>query len=465
MSDLRRLLHRTADHAADYLETVDDRPVSTTVTLGELRARLLRPLAPGGEDDETVLDELVRDTDGGLLGSAGGRFFGWVISGSLPAALAADWLTSAWDQNAGLHACSPAEAVIEEACAAHVLDLLGLPADCSVGLVTGCQMAHTTCLAAARNELLARRGVDVERDGLAGAPRLRVLTTRHRHSTLDRSLRLLGLGAGAIEEVDTDAAGRLDVAALDAALGARDEPAIVVLQAGEICTGLFDPFAEAIATAQRHDAWVHVDGAFGLWAAVAPDRRHLIAGFEAADSFATDAHKWLNVPYDSGIAIVRDAAAHRRAMSTQASYLVFAKEARDQADWNPELSRRGRGFALYAALRNLGRDGVADLVERCCVAARDLTRGIGALDGAELVHDPDLNQGLVAFPDPAGRDDRAYTDRVIDEIQRDGEAWFGGADWQGRRVMRISVVGWRTSPIDVDRSVAAVARILGSLRA
>jgi glutamate/tyrosine decarboxylase-like PLP-dependent enzyme len=451
-----RVLHDACAYALAFLESLDGAPVQPAATLDELRARLARPLAGRGLPAEQVLADLVRDCRDGILGSTGGRFFGWVIGGVVPSALAADWLTSAWDQNAGLYASGPAAAVVEEVAGAWLKDLLGLPASASFGLVTGCQMAHTTCLAAARHRVLARRGWNVEEQGLCGAPPVRLFSSTERHGTIDRAIRLLGFGRASVTDLPADDHGRLRPDALATGLeSAADAPAIVLLQAGDLNIGAYDDFEALIPIAHGHNAWVHVDGAFGLWAAASPRRRHLLRGVHCADSWATDGHKWLNVPYDCGFAFVADADAHRAAMSYRASYLTHDDTARDQMDWNPEWSRRARGFATYAALRELGREGVAQLVERCCDIARELVRRIGALPGAEVVWEPAINQGLVRFGD-----DRR-TDEIIAAIQVSGEAWFGGTTWRGMRCMRVSVCNWRTTQEDIDRSVEAVARLLG----
>ena len=449
-------------HALAYLDGLADGPVNATATVEELRGRLSLALDERGRDSREVIDELVAGVEGGLLGSAGGRFFAWVIGGSVPAALAADWLTSTWDQNAALVACSPAEAVIEEVCGRWLKDLLGLPESASFALTTGCQMAHFTCLAAARNALLARRGWDVEAAGLMGAPAIRVLCNSQSHGSMERTLRFLGLGRACLTGLPVDGAGRVEPAALAAALAeAGDVPALVLLCAGDINTGAFDDFEALVAIAHAHGAWVHVDGAFGLWVNASPRHRHLLRGVEGADSWATDGHKWLNVPYDCGYAFVADAAPHRAAMSLRASYLTHAEEARDPFDWNVEWSRRGRGVATYAAIRELGRAGIAELVDRCCRHAHDLATGIGALAGAELMWEPRINQGLVRFPDPAPgateRDHDARTDRVIAAVVDSGRAFVGGTSWRGRRCMRISVCNWRTSEADVAATLAAVA--------
>lgn len=459
-SPFRPVLEHALAHALAHLDGLDRASVAATATLEELRGRLGGVLPEEGADPARVIDELVADVAGGILGSAGGRFFGWVIGGSVPAALAADWLTSTWDQNAALYATGPAAAVIEEVCGAWLKDILGLPTGASFALVTGCQMAHVTCLAAARHALLARRSWDVERDGLAGAPPLRVLTSVERHGTIDRALRLLGVGTAALVALPTDEQGRLRPETLAVALDAHgDGPTIVILQAGDLNIGAYDPFAELIPLAHGRGAWVHVDGAFGLWAAASPAHRGLLDGVALADSWATDGHKWLNVPYDCGYAFVADPVPHRAAMSQRASYLTHADDARDELDWTPEFSRRGRGVATYAALRQLGRGGVAELVARSSRHAATIVRGIGALDGAELVWASQVNQGLVRFPDPrpgATSDDHdRHTDATIAAIVASGEAFFGGTTWRGRRCMRVSVSNWQTSGADVARTIEA----------
>jgi len=467
MTQLRSLLEMTAGHATDFLECLESAPVPATATLPELRRALGGPLPQTGLSAEQVIEQLVQDVDGGILGSAGGRFFGWVIGGAVPAALAADWLTATWDQNAALYACGPAEAVIEEITGAWLKELLGLPAEASFAFTTGAQMAHVTALAAARSRLFAERGWDVERRGLAGAPSPRVICGGCQHASIDRAVRLLGLGTDALRSVGTDPDGRLDLDALEHQFVADPAiPTIVCLQAGEINTGAFDPFTEACRLAHAHGAWVHVDGAFGLWAATSPRYAHLIAGVEQADSWTTDGHKWLNVPFDSGFAFVRHPAAHRAAMTTQASYLITAVDvsdpagaARDQIDWNPEWSRRGRAVTVYAAIRALGRQGIREMIERCSDHAHRLVTELCALPGVELLAEPKINQGLVRFLAKDGDHDRR-TDDVIARIQTTGEAWFGGTTWNGQRAMRVSVINWQTSGRDIDRAIDAVRDVL-----
>jgi glutamate/tyrosine decarboxylase-like PLP-dependent enzyme len=441
MSELRDLLGLTADLAADYLETLDERPVLPAVDADALRETLGGPLPDEPADPRVVISQLAANASPGVAGIPAGRWFGFVMGGGVPAALGADWLTSAWDQNAGLFAATPSAAVVEEVAGAWLRELLGLPATASFGFVTGCQMAHVTALAAARFHLLNVAGWDVARDGLYDAPRIRVVAGAKRHVTLDRALRLLGMGAP--ELVGTDDQGRMRVDELQV----DDRPMIVCAQVGEVNTGACD---DVTAVRDRApDAWLHVDGAFGLWAAASPRLRHLVAGCERADSWATDAHKWLNVPYDSGVAFCAHPASHRAAMAVQAAYLVHDEGAnRDPMDYNPEFSRRARGFAVYAAIRSLGRSGIAELVERCCAHARAFADGFRDL-GAEVLNDVVLNQVLVRFED----DER--TNGILRAVQESGEAFMSGTTWDGRAAIRISVSNWQTSHADVERTLAA----------
>lgn len=466
-ASFRKALEAAQQETISYLENLDGSSVASIADLHTLRSRLRKPLASHGLPPDQVITELARDVEGGLLGSAGGRFFAWVIGGSLPAALAADWLTTAWDQNAGLHACAPAAGVVEEVVGEWLKDVLGLPAHASFALVTGCQMAHATCLAAARHAILQARGWDVQEKGLFGAPRIRVLTSDQQHTSFNRSVRLLGLGLENLISLPQDEHGRFPVDALERELS-RDPaaPTIVAIQAGDVNTGAFDPFETIIPLAKQYGAWVHVDGAFGLWAAASPRYRHFPKGVERADSWATDGHKWLNAPYDCGYAFVADTKSHQASMSHRAPYLTHHAEARDEMDWNPEFSRRARGFPTYAALRQLGREGVAELVDRCCRHAHSLVMGIGGLPGAEVLSEPVINQGLVRFRDPkpgaSEPDHDRRTDEVIAAILETGEAFFGGTTWHGRRAMRVSVCNWQTSEKDLERVVNAVAGVLKS---
>jgi glutamate/tyrosine decarboxylase-like PLP-dependent enzyme len=449
----RDLLGATAGLAADFLDSLDDRPIFPRTTPEALRDALGGPLPDGPTDPETVIEELAAAADPGTVAIPSGRYFGFVIGGSVPAALAADWLTSTWDQNAGLYAGGPAAAVVEEVCLDWLRELLGLPEGVSAAFVTGCQMAHVTALAAARHHVLRESGWDVNRDGLAGAPPIRVLAGDLRHITVDRALRLLGIGASSIVSIPTDERLGMRLDALRSALADSDGPTIVVAQAGEVNTGACDPFHEIADACDETGAWLHVDGAFGLWAAASPRLRHLVAGSERADSWATDAHKWLNVPYDSGIAFCAHPEAHRAAMSVLASYLVHANEGgpRDQMDWTPEFSRRARGFPIYAAIRSLGRAGIADMIERSCEHARRIAELLGQ-GGAEVMNEVVLNQVLVRFGDDA------RTEAVIDRVVRDGTCFLGGTTFRGSRAMRISVSNWQTTDEDVERSVSAILR-------
>jgi glutamate/tyrosine decarboxylase-like PLP-dependent enzyme len=404
-----------------------------------------------------VVRDLVAAATPGLVATGSGRFFGFVIGGATPAALAADWLATAWDQNAGLHATSPAAATVEEVAGRWLVDLLGLPPHASFGFVTGAQLANLTALAAARHEVLRRVGWDVETHGLVGAPPIRVFAGAGRHDTIDRALRFLGLGTGSIVAVEADGQGRMRVDALRTALATHSGPAIVCAQAGNVNSGSVDPLGPIVDLAHAAGAWVHVDGAFGLWGMASPATRPLLAGVERADSWATDAHKWLNVPYDSGLVFCAHPAAHRAAMSVRAAYLIHSASGdRDPLDHNPEFSRRARGFAVYAALRALGRSGVADLVDRCCALARRFADRLSAADGVTVLNDVVLNQVLVGFDGP---DDRTHA--ILDAVRKEGTCFVSGTTWQGRAAMRISVSNWLTDEDDVDASVRVILKIAG----
>jgi len=459
------LLGLTADYSAQFLGSLDERTVGVSATVEDLRAALGGPLPAHGAGDMEVIANLIAAAEPGVTAIPGGRYFGFVIGGALPAALAADWLTSTWDQNAGLYATGPSAAVVEEVVLEWLRELLLLPAGVSAGFVTGCQMAHMTALAAARHRVLERAGWDLARDGLQGAPRIRVLVGEERHVTIDRALRFLGIGSAQIEAVPADEQGRMRVELLPAALAAGAGPTIVCAQVGNVNTGSCDDVTAIADAVEGTDAWLHVDGAFGLWAAASPRLRSLVAGAERADSWATDGHKWLNVPFDSGIAFCADPEAHRAAMSVQASYLeqVDPDAARDQMDWNPEFSRRARGFPIYAAIRSLGSEGVAAMVEGCCDHAARFAELLGAEPGVEILNDVVLNQVLVRFGD-----DDALTQATVKGVQEDGTCWLSGTVWQGKAAMRISVSNWRTTDDDVERSAGAIleaAAAVGPLRA
>jgi glutamate/tyrosine decarboxylase-like PLP-dependent enzyme len=444
------------ERATTYLAGLPERRVGPRATAAELQAALGGPLPTGPTDPREVVAQLAMRVDDGLLPSGSGRFFGFVFGGATPASLAADWLTTAWDQNAGLYAASPAAAVVEDIAASWLIELFGLPASTSVGFVTGAQMANFTGLAAARHEVLRRAGWDLERDGLIGAPPVRVLAGAERHDTIDRALRFLGLGTSCIESIAVDEQGRMRPDALAEALATGTGGVIVCAQVGNVNTGAFDPVREVCQVAHEHGAWVHVDGAFGLWAAVSDELKTLLDGVELADSWATDAHKWLNVPYDSGLVLCAHPEAHRAAMSIRAAYLIQDENGeRDSLDYNPEFSRRARGIPVYAAIRALGRTGIAEIVDRCHAMANRFADALRD-GGVDVLNDVVLNQVLVRF----GGDD-ALTRQVITAVQNEGTCWMSGTTWQGRAAMRISVTNWTTDPADIDRSAETV---LGMLR-
>ena len=441
------VLHRAAALAAEYLAGLPTRSVAPTpAALARLHS-LDRPFPDGPADPTAVLEELHAVGSPATMATAGGRFFGFVVGGSLPAALAASWLAAAWDQDAGLAVLAPGAAAFEEIALRWLLDALGLPPDCAGGFVTGATMANFTALAAARHAVLRRAGWDVEADGLFGAPPIGVVVGEEVHISVLKALGLLGLGRTRVTRVPTDPLGRIRADRLPP----LDDRTIVCLQAGNVNTGACDPVRDICPVAHARGAWVHVDGAFGLWAAAAPARAHLVAGIAAADSWALDAHKWLNVPYDSGVALCRDGAALRAAMATQAAYLLQGM-GREPDEYTPELSRRARGVEIWAALAALGRSGLADLVERCCRHAACFAAGLSAA-GHEILNEVTLNQVLVRFGDDA------TTRRVIAALQADGTCWCGGTVWQGRTAMRISVSSWATTEQDVEHSLAAMIRI------
>jgi glutamate/tyrosine decarboxylase-like PLP-dependent enzyme len=459
--DWKSPLAEAFEQALTYLESLPSRPLGPAPDLAALRAALGGPLPDAPADPRAVVADLAHAADGGIMPSGSGRYYGFVVGGATPAALAAEWLTTAWDQNAGLAAMGPAAAVVEEIAGAWIVDVLGLPAGASVGFVTGAQTATLTGLAVGLGVVLRAEGWDVARQGLWGAPPVRVLAGEGRHGTIDRALRFLGVGTDAVVPVPADDQGRTRLDALQAALAETPGPLVVCAQLGNVNSGALDPVGEICELAHERGAWVHVDGAFGLWAAATPRLRPLVAGVERADSWATDAHKWLNVPYDSGIVVCAHPEAHRATMGVRAGYLVTAEGlARDGLDYGPDHSRRARGFAVYAGLRALGRQGVADLVERGCALARRFAEQLAAADGVEVLNDVVLNQVLVRFTgrdgDPVADDER--TRRVVDRVQAEGTAWLSGTLWRGRAAMRISVSNWSTDAADVDATVAAILR-------
>ena len=450
MSDDRELLRRTAEIAGDFLETLDERPVFPTASVEELAVALGGPLPEAPSDPLEVVERFAREADPGIVATAGGRYFGYVIGSALPASIAADWLTTIWDQCAGLGALSLSGSVVEEIVGDWLKELLALPRDASFAITTGCQMAHVTALAAARHDVLEAAGWDVRESGLAGSPPVTVVVGALRHVTIGRALRLLGIGNDQVVVTASDQQGRMRPDALRAALSRVDGPTIVCAQAGEVNAGSFDPLPEIVEIVREIDAWLHVDGAFGMWAAASPRRRHLVDGIGDADSWATDGHKWLNVPYDCGLAFCAKPAAHRASMTMQASYFEGqGKWLRDAADWTPESSRRARAFTVYAALRSLGRLGVAELVDSCCERATQFAESITRVSGCTVLNDVLLNQVLFRF------EDDATTLAVLEAVQRSGEAWMGGTMWDGRAAIRVSVSSWRTTEADIDRTVAA----------
>ncbi len=447
------LLARTAALAGEYLDGLQERPVGAREDAIAVAERLRVALPDAGEDPLGVIERMARDVDPGLVASAGPRYFGFVVGGAVPASVAADWLTAVWDQNSAVHALSPAAAAAEQVAGEWMKELLGIPAEASHGLPTGAGLGNTVGMAAARHALLGRIGWDVEERGLYDAPEIAVLIGDEAHATVLTALQYLGLGRGRVTRVAVDEQGRMRADALaDALAAAAGRPALVCAQAGNVNTGAFDPL-EPIATAVRghSNAWLHVDGAFGLWAAAVPRLRHLVAGSESADSWATDAHKWLNVGYDCGFVAVRDPDAHRSAMASSAAYLMASGTNREGWEYVLDSSRRARGFALYATLRSLGRDGVRDLVERCCSLATRMADALASVPGAQVLNEVNLNQVLVRF----GDDDERTRD-VIRRVQQSGEAWMGGTSWHGVAAMRISVSGWNTTEADIDRTVEAI---------
>lgn len=454
------LLERAHAHASDYLRDQPDRHVGARATRDELLSALQAPLTQRGEDGGAVIDLLASQAGRGTSACGSPRYFGFVIGGAYPVALATDWMVSTWDQNPGIYVISPLVSVLEEVAGEWLLDLFDLPRESGVGFVTGCQMASFTCLAAARHSVLRRVGWDVEADGLCGAPRINLVTSAESHVTIDVALRYLGLGTRALQRVETDAQGRMRADRLRELLAALDGPTIICAQAGNVNTGAFDALREIGEIANAHGAWLHVDGAFGLWARASRAHAALADGIELADSWATDAHKWLNVPYDCGVAIVRHADDHRAAMTSAAAYLIQTKGVeRDAVDWVPEFSRRARGVPVYATLRTLGRDGIEDLVDRCCTCARKIAELLAAETGVQILNDVVLNQVLVHF-----NNDDAMTRAVITGVQDDGTCWLSGTTWHGMAAMRISVSNWATSEEDVAKSAAAIARVYRNLR-
>ena len=453
-ADYNRLLDAAHAQALEYLDGIAHRHVGGTTTRAQLAAALGGPLPAGPTDPVEVITTLAERADPGLVANAGPRYFGFVTGGSVPVTVAADWLTSAWDQNAAMYVMSPAVAVIEDVVAGWILEILGLPATASLGFATGCHAANFTCLAAARHEVLRRAGWNVEAQGLQRAPRVSVIVGGEVHVSAVGALRYLGFGTDELLSVPVDDQGRMKADGLKEVLATADGPLIVCAQVGNVSTGASDPIDDIVTLARARDAWVHVDGAFGLWAAAVPELRAQVRGIERADSWATDAHKWLNVPYDSGLAIVAHPAPHRAAMSLKASYLQRgADEERVGMDWVPESSRRARAIPLYALIRALGRSGIQQIISSNCAMARRMAERLRRDPRVAILNDVALNQVLARF-----HDDDEHTRDVIAKVQAEGTCWAGGAVWKGKQVMRISVSNWSTTEQDIDRSADAILR-------
>ena len=451
-SNAEQLMDQASSLAKSYLRSLRTRRVGAAASLAQLRESAMKPLTDTGADAHEVLADLNALAEAGVVASAGPRYFGFVIGGSHPVSLAADWLVSAWDQNPGIYATSPFGAVVEEAAASYVLDVLRLPPEWNVGFTTGCQMANFTGLAAARRKVLADVGWDVDAEGLHGAPPINIVIGEEAHVTIHTALRYLGLGLKHARVVPSDGQGRMIAGGLEKTLSACTGPTIVCAQAGNVNTGAFDPLEAIAAHTRASGGWLHVDGAIGLWARASKRHALLARGAELADSWATDAHKWLNVPYDCGIVLVRHGEAHRGAMSVRAAYLEHAAHAeRDNFEFVPDFSRRGRSIPVYATLRHLGRSGVADLVDRSCDQARLFAKLLGSEKGVEVLNDVVLNQVLVRFSDS---DD--VTREVVKAVQEEGTCWLGGTTWQGKGAMRLSLSNWSTTDEDVVRSAKAI---------
>lgn len=445
-------LQAAADHIQEYLGEIDNRPVKAMISDEQLHQQLAQPFSDHGKDSSDVIESLAELGKRGTVATQGPRYFGFVVGSSLPVATAADWLVSGWDQNAGIHVLAPMAAVIEKVVSRWIRDIAGLAESWDMGFVTGGTAANFTALAAARHYVLKSAGWDVEADGLPGAPPINVIVNEESHYSISRSFRMLGLGSSRIKRIAANGQGRMRLDNLLKALENTTGPCIVCAQAGNVNTGAFDPIEAIAAETGRQNIWLHVDGAFGLWAAASPDYNHLTAGIEQADSIATDAHKWLNVPYDCGITMCAHPESLRGAMSLSASYIEESPLERDPHEYVPEESRRARAIPVYAALRAMGRSGLSELVERCCRHAQRFAEGLDKA-GYDILNDVVLNQVLVSFGDAE------TTKRVIAGIQDEGTCWCSGTEWKGRTAMRISVSSWATTEDDVERSLDAMLRV------
>lgn len=461
MNPYQATLKDVLERALSYFDTLDDQPVGVNFSPAALKSQWSDKLPDEGIPVDQIIKELDQASRDGLMSVQSGRFFSWVIGGSHPSALAADWLTSVWDQNAGLYSVAPSASIAEEIAGEWLKQIFHLPAQASFAFVTGCQMAHFTCLNAARNHVYGQVGWDVEKKGLSGAPPIQIISSDQAHISIHRAVRMLGFGTDAIMPMATDAMGKIIVSEFEKAMhGFSGGPAILVLQAGDVNTGVYDDFEKIIPVAHRHNIWVHIDGAFGLWATACKDKAYLTKGIELADSWATDGHKWLNVPYDCGYAFTAHPEAHYRSLTHHASYVTQGGEVRDPMNWTPEFSRRARGFATYAVLRELGTKGIDDLISRTCRFAHEIVTGIGSMDHAEIIALPVINQGLLRFKDPVNGNDDEFTEKVIHEINLTGEAFFQPTTYKGKRCMRVSVSGWRTTEEDVQRTIQTVKTVL-----
>jgi glutamate/tyrosine decarboxylase-like PLP-dependent enzyme len=449
----------------EFLDGLDTGPVETRTSYEELKALWDWKLPQEGKAPVEVIKELNRSARPGLNLNQSGRFFAWVIGGSHPSAIAADWLTSVWDQNAGLYAGTPSSGIVEEIAGSWLKQLLNIPEHASFAFVTGGQMANFTCLNVARNHLFHQAGWDFEANGFYGAPSIRIICGDQKHNTVLKALRMLGFGRNAIVELPTHEDGTIMVEAVRKEFQRdRNIPTILSLQAGEIHTGAFDDFDSIIPIAHQHNAWVHIDGAFGLWAAASPLYAHFLKGAVNADSWSTDGHKWLNVPYDSGYAFLAHPSSHFKTFTNSAGYLVEDKKARDQMNWAPELSRRARGYATYAVIKELGVNGIEALVDRLCRHATSIVERASVLPQTEVLAFPVINQGLLRFHHPTHPQDESlndtFTEKVIAEINASGEAFFQPSTYKGKRCMRVSVSGWRTNDDDVKRTILAIGEAI-----
>jgi glutamate/tyrosine decarboxylase-like PLP-dependent enzyme len=462
---MRTLFHQIADDAADFIECLPQRPVGVSASAQELFAALDKPLFESPISPTSVLRDMVRDIDQGLVASAGPRYFGFVIGGATPASIAADWLTSAWDQNAQAYTTSPAAAVVEEIVARWLVELLQLPGESSVGFVSGCQMANFTALSVARNTVLSRSGWNLDENGLFGAPPVTVFVSDQAHTTIRNALKMIGIGTAQIQLVPSDNQGRMRIDAFAQQLSkVDDQPVIVSVQAGNVNTGAFEPVDAIANLVGGLNAWIHVDGAFGLWAAVSPNLRHLLQGFEQADSWATDAHKWLNTPHDSGIVFVKRASDHRGLKMTRCAYAgAELPGKRDGSIWAPENSRRARAFVLYAAIRSLGRSGIRELVERCCNLSQQFAGAVARIPHAHVLNEVVLNQVLLRIEPPDCPDMDAFHEALAREIQSRGLCWIGTTQWKDKTVLRISISNWSTDTDAISQSIQQIEEIVGQM--